>query len=507
MELRVIGGPVRASGYVWYQVVPVSFVLDGHPALGWVAAAGKDGEPWIALPGTTIGSGGVARSTVAREKADPTAAKAAAASVTAFGLDLYKRLFADKILDPTRGAVISPTSIALALGLTLAGAKGDTATEMAKVLHASGWDALGPGLNSLARALASRDATWKDYDGKTHTLALEIANAAFAQSGWPIETAYLDRIAAAFGAGLRLVDFIGHSTAARNAINAWVSAVTKKRIPDLLGPPDVTPLTRLALVNAMYLKAEWERVGDWPLFRGELTKPAPFTRLDGSTVDVPTMETFGGQGVPYARGTGWQATELRYAGGAGYGDAPLAMTLVLPDDLAAFERSLTESQLGRITATLTVQRERLSHVTYPVSEGCEPGTYPYEVHLYLSRFGIDSRADLVDASRRGDRPVPPRATGRQRQPQALALVPGRDHHRRVAGTFGHAAQNRAAGTAPSHWRDRPASVAWRAWTDVQAIRGGRLGDHFGVDHDGLGHGRPHGSPDLRPARPVRERDV
>ncbi len=45
-ELTVIGGPVSASGYTWYQVEPVSFKVDG-PGLGWVAMAGKDGEAWI----------------------------------------------------------------------------------------------------------------------------------------------------------------------------------------------------------------------------------------------------------------------------------------------------------------------------------------------------------------------------------------------------------------------------------------------------------------------------
>jgi len=53
-ELKVIGGPVKASGYTWYQVVPVTFVLEGKPPSGWVAAAGKDGAPWIALPGTVV---------------------------------------------------------------------------------------------------------------------------------------------------------------------------------------------------------------------------------------------------------------------------------------------------------------------------------------------------------------------------------------------------------------------------------------------------------------------
>ena len=400
-ELRVIGGPVRASGFTWYQVVPVSFVLDGHPVSGWVAAAGKDGEPWIALPGVATGSG-VATSTVPRAKADPAASKAVAASINAFGLDLYRKLLADRTLDPRSGAVISPTSVALALGLALAGAKGRTATQMQAVLHTAGWGALGPGLNSLDQALASRDATWKDHDGTAHQLALEIANGAFAQQGWPIEQAYLDRIAATFGTGLRLVDFISHTTAARNAINAWVSERTKERIPALLGPADVTDLTRLVLVNAMYLKAEWEPAyWDGPLFSDSATKRARFTRLDGSRVTVSTMNAFGGRVVPYARGTGWRATELRYKGPDS--TTPLAMTLVLPDDLAAFERGLTAGQLGRITAALTAQRRYLGKDVYAGDPAAlSPGAmvcprYPYAVNLFLPRFGLDSRADLGPA--------------------------------------------------------------------------------------------------------------
>jgi hypothetical protein len=49
VRLLVLDGPVPASGYDWYQVKPI-FDADtpegGYP-FGWVARAGKDGEPWI----------------------------------------------------------------------------------------------------------------------------------------------------------------------------------------------------------------------------------------------------------------------------------------------------------------------------------------------------------------------------------------------------------------------------------------------------------------------------
>jgi hypothetical protein len=44
-QVLVVGGPVRASGYDWYDVRPLAARL---PSSGWVAQASKAGEPWIA---------------------------------------------------------------------------------------------------------------------------------------------------------------------------------------------------------------------------------------------------------------------------------------------------------------------------------------------------------------------------------------------------------------------------------------------------------------------------
>ena len=44
-QLYVLDGPVSASGYAWYQVVPLA---SRNLPSGWVASADRDGEPWIA---------------------------------------------------------------------------------------------------------------------------------------------------------------------------------------------------------------------------------------------------------------------------------------------------------------------------------------------------------------------------------------------------------------------------------------------------------------------------
>jgi serine protease inhibitor len=393
-ELLVLGGPVVASGYTWFHVAPTSVALNGGVSDGWVAMAARDGTPWIALSGAPLAGLELAQADVARAPASPAAAKQAAASINAFGLNLYRRLLGDAI-GAGENAVVSPTSIALALAMARAGARRQTASQMDTVLHTTGWDALGGGLNSLDQSLASRNATWKDEEGKTHALALKVANEAFAQRGWPIEQPYLDAIAKAFGAGLGLVDYQTAVDAARKTINDWVSRQTAKRIPELLSPQDLTDLTRLVLVNAIYLKANWLRE-----FEPDATKSKPFTRPDGSTVKVPTMTLVGEQDIPLAQGTGWQATELQYAGKSGpYGavSSSLAMTLILPDNLAKFEKGLNAATLRSVTAALASERKRLAKVTYAGTDDC--GTYAYALQLSMPRFSAETRALLVPVLR------------------------------------------------------------------------------------------------------------
>jgi serpin B len=109
------------------------------------------------------------------------------------------------------------------------------------------------------------------------------------------------------------------------------------------------------------------------------------------------MNGRGWQEFPYAHGTGWQATELRYKGRDG--TTPLGMTLILPVDLPAFGDALNSAQLGRITDALDAQRKRLRDVSYDpaLAEGDgDCGTYAYTVDLFMPRFSTETRASLTD---------------------------------------------------------------------------------------------------------------
>jgi serpin B len=298
----------------------------------------------------------LARADVPRASTAPEDAAAAGAAISAFGLDLYRALASGQT-----NVVLSPTSIALALAMARAGARGQTAAEMDAVMHALGADENAAWLNALDSALASRSGTFKDDSGQDLAVALRIANAPFAQQDMPLEKGYLEALASRFGAGLRLVDYVAATEDARKLINGWVDDQTEHRIPELLVPGVLTPDSRLTLVNAIYLKAPWQTA-----FAAEATKPGAFTRADGTTVEVGMMHV--GEGLPYAAGTGWRAVEIPYVGGS------LAMTVIVPDDLAAFEQALTADQLASITTGLA---ER------PVS-------------LTLPKFSIETKAQLAD---------------------------------------------------------------------------------------------------------------
>ncbi|MBA2634423.1 MAG: hypothetical protein H0U86_15725 [Chloroflexi bacterium] len=166
-ELLVLDGPVIGSGYTWYKVDPVAFAGLTGPGYGWVAMAGKDGEQWIALADSEPADVSLAKADVPRAAADPAAGIRMAASVNSFGLDLHRGLLADEALGLSDSNVVfSPTSIAIALAMARAGAKGDTAAEMDAVLRSESWDELASGVNALESAVTSRNATWQDGEGK-----------------------------------------------------------------------------------------------------------------------------------------------------------------------------------------------------------------------------------------------------------------------------------------------------------------------------------------------------
>lgn len=169
-------------------------------------------------------------------------------------------------------------------------------------------------------------------DGSRAELALAGANQIYGQQSVGWEQDVLDLLAREYGAGLRTLDFQNAHHEARLLINDWADGRTRHRIPELI-PAGVLD---------------------------HLTRSMPFHPPGGIPVDVDTMVA-PALATTLARGDGWRAARLPYAGRA------LVITLVLPepgrtgevepwltsgglaDALSAGQRTLLDLRLPRWT--------------------------------------------------------------------------------------------------------------------------------------------------------------
>ncbi|HEV7655274.1 MAG TPA: serpin family protein [Mycobacteriales bacterium] len=243
--------------------------------------------------------------------------------------------------DPARGFAWSPYSVASALGVVAAGARGRTRDELAEVV--GDLDALAAGLSAGAAL-------------KDDAVTIGVANTLWADLTLPVAPEYLAAVKSWPGGTARGADFRGDAEGVRQEINADVSRSTRDLIKDLLPAGLLDRETRAVIVNALYLRASWTK----PFEKGQ-TRPQPF-RTPGGEVSVPTMRTT--RSLPYAARSGWTLVSVPAGGGV------LADVLLPDGDLAPLD-----------AATLT---DLLAAAT------------PREVALELPRVTVRGQASLAE---------------------------------------------------------------------------------------------------------------
>ncbi len=291
-----------------------------------------------------------AKSDKARETAPQTTAaelEELIAGNSEFAFNLYQSL-----KDEDGNLFFSPYSLTLALAMAYAGARGETAAQMADTLGFTLSDeTLHEAFNYLALELAKRSKipnktlSGKDDEG----FRFNVVNDAWGQRDYHFESAFLDTLAVNYGAGIRLVDFIKDAEGARQIINDYIEEKTEGRIEDLIPEGAVDAMTRLVLTNAIYFNAAWAAP-----FDEEATVDATFSLLDGTTITVPMMNQT--EMYRYAKGDGYQAVELPYDGDQ------LSMVILLPeaDNFTAFEEAMSADKVAAIIASLKMSNVKLS---------------------------------------------------------------------------------------------------------------------------------------------------
>jgi serpin B len=250
----------------------------------------------------------------------------------------------------------SPLSIEAVLGMLYAGSDGDTATQIGEVLDVvDDPQVLHRGLGDLLADLAGAR--------KNRGYTLSLANRLWAADGLDSSPEFIETTRELYDAPMVLADY-GDPERVREDINAWVDDRTEGKIDELLKEGQLTSLTVMAVVNAIYFKADWAKA-----FDPKLTQRQPFYRADGTVVQAPMMTlpktklrmSFDAQGT---------LLELPYRGD----DVSfLAYVPDVPGDLEKVEASLEPSTLSRLVQTLN----------------------SVESMVWMPRFSLRSRIDLI----------------------------------------------------------------------------------------------------------------
>ena len=243
---------------------------------------------------------------------------AAVKANNAFTIDLFKEL-----AKQPGNIIVSPFSVDATLTMAYAGAHGETASQMAKVLHIPANDAhIHTALGALLEQLDTVNGDGCEF---------LTANSLWAQKGYPFEHPYLKFLHKQYGAGLNQFDTgwpndfdTVKAAVVRKTINDWVNARTRGNITALLPNTLPSSATRFIMADAVYFKGAWAIP-----FKKSQTRDSAFNIGATQTVSVPMMHL----GARFLSGyleIGARFVELPYNSNR------LSMIILLPRDENSF---------------------------------------------------------------------------------------------------------------------------------------------------------------------------
>lgn len=273
------------------------------------------------------------------------------------GSDLGMQVFQKEAeAKPLENVVLSPHGVASILGMLLPGAHGDTRRQLINGLR---YKKNGPYkmLKKLHKSLTA----------KSNQDVVQIANAMFAQKGFPMQETFVTTNKENFQCESRSLNFSKPIVAA-DQINEWVNNKTKGHISTLVKPDMLDPLTRLVTVNAIYFKGLWKS-----RFQPENTKMRPFTGGDGNVYKVPMMSQLSVFNIGMAttpQELKYRVIELPYHGNT------ISMLIVVP----AEEDTSLSSVIPHISTATVQSWTKLMHMR--------------KVRLLIPKFTADAEVDL-----------------------------------------------------------------------------------------------------------------
>ncbi len=326
------------------------------------------GRAGLAFAALFLAQAAAAQSMSPPARAEQAPARALTAAYDASAYDLFTTFAAEP-----GNIVLSPYSIGTAMAMVLSGARGETESEMARVLRhtlpreaidkanasvlatLNGYDKsaepvacpagmrfdgtdceMRPSANGACVAGYRRDDRCVAPGRKPPSAALKAANALMLlkRKGDMVSSDYAARLEQSYRAQV-------FRDAGLEEINRWVARQTEGKIDKILDAID--PDSPAVILNAVYFKAAWQSP-----FMVRATSEENFRLTASSNVKVPTMHRLGSyQAVTRP---GYRAIRLPYS------VEPLSMVVVLPDEVGGADklaRDLDARALAALFAGLT----------------------------------------------------------------------------------------------------------------------------------------------------------
>lgn len=264
--------------------------------------------------------------------------------------------------------LISPTSIYLALAMTMNGADGDTLTAMQTALQSR--DLSMDDINAACRDWISLLRT------ETEKTSVSVVNSIWFYQEYPVSADFLQTDADYFDAGAQALDLYSSETV--DIINGWVREQTHGKIDKII--EEIEPNTVMFLINAVYFKSDWQTP-----FSANNTTEGGFSTPDG-TVTVDYMHRTGE--MSYMNENGVQGVLLPYE------DGRYSFFAVLPpegEDVRTWISGLDGETVAALIATMDSGEVNLILPKFETS-------YDDDLREELTAMGMGQAFDEVAAN-------------------------------------------------------------------------------------------------------------
>ncbi len=255
--------------------------------------------------------------------------------------------------------VISPLSVAQALGMTANGADGETLRQMLDVIGSDDLTMMNDAYKNIRDVLHSADSH----------VNIDIANSVWYHQDLPSKDTFRQTVEQYYDASFRGLDF-SDKEGSKKTINDWVSNKTREKISSIID--EIKDSQYMFLVNAVYFLGKWQYQ-----FDKSDTREESFYLSDGSEVQVSMMNQEAD--LQFYSGDDCRAVKLPYGNGTFY------MVVVLPDSDNKVDQFISEMNSEKWNSVLNGMQEQTLALYMPRFET----SYDVELNAQLIEMGME----------------------------------------------------------------------------------------------------------------------